>query len=118
MNPYGAPEITAKEAADRMSRGRLLLIDVREADEVSRSPLHITSIKHVPLSRLSEEQEQALGEILASGHDLSLAVISDHGVRSAQVTMWLRRKGWHRAVNVRGGAVAWQKEVRVPSSLH
>ena len=117
MNPYGAPEITAKEAAERAARGRLLLIDVREEEEVVGSLLQIPGILRVPLSRLSEEQEAALGDI-QQNYEQSLAVLSDHGVRSAQVTMWLRRKGWHNAVNIRGGAVAWMREVRTGGVAH
>ncbi|MCA9782490.1 MAG: rhodanese-like domain-containing protein [Calditrichaeota bacterium] len=111
MNPYGAPEITATEAADLIAEGALLLMDVREDDEMDGARLMAPTTVHVALSRLSTDQESALGPEFRN-KETRIAVISDHGVRSAQVTMWLRRKGWRHTVNVRGGYQAWQREVK------
>jgi rhodanese-related sulfurtransferase len=117
MNPYGAPEINASEAADLIAEGSLILMDVREDEELVGTRVTIPATVHVALSRLSAEQEAALGPEFRN-KEARIAVISDHGVRSAQVTMWLRRKGWRHTVNVRGGFQAWQREVKGRVDTH
>ena len=40
-----------------------------------------------------------------------LLVICHHGVRSMNVTVWLRNQGFEQAQSVRGGIDAWSREV-------
>ena len=40
-----------------------------------------------------------------------LVVVCHHGVRSMNVTAWLRRQGFEKAQSLRGGIDAWSVEV-------
>jgi rhodanese-related sulfurtransferase len=43
--------------------------------------------------------------------DERLVVVCHHGVRSMNVTTWLRRQGFEKAQSLRGGIDAWSVEV-------
>lgn len=76
----------------------LVILDVRAPQEIE-----LCSIEHsleIPLSELPDR----INEIPC---DRPLAVLCHHGVRSLQATMWLRGRGYDRAMNVAGGIDAW-----------
>ena len=43
--------------------------------------------------------------------DERLLVICHHGMRSLNVTVWMRNQGFEQAQSVRGGIEAWSREV-------
>jgi len=40
-----------------------------------------------------------------------IVVFCHKGVRSAQVTMWLKQQGWTNVLSMAGGIDAWAKQV-------
>jgi rhodanese-related sulfurtransferase len=57
-----------------------------------------------------------MGEVATRAHkeldfEERLVVVCHHGVRSMNVTAWLRRQGFEKAQSLRGGIDAWSVEV-------
>lgn len=110
-NPYGAPEIGVRDVAVQLQADApFVLLDVREADEVSSVQIADDRIVHVPLSKLAREQTRAL-PAAAQDKDAAIVVYCHHGVRSAQVTVWLQQQGWSNVVSMDGGIDAWARQV-------
>ncbi len=110
-NPYGAPEISARDLeARRLTAEPLVWIDVREPWEVRRVAVKDARIVNVRLDHLAEFGPDALPE---AAHDklATIVVQCHHGVRSAQVCAWLRGRGWTNVLSLAGGVAAWAGEV-------
>ena len=96
-------EIEPAELKRRMDRGdELSILDVREPEEVAIAAFPRAT--HVPMgdipSRLTELDP-----------DAQWVVVCHHGIRSAQVAMYLARMGFERISNLSGGIDAWSLEV-------
>ncbi|MGA3046103.1 MAG: rhodanese-like domain-containing protein [Terracidiphilus sp.] len=96
-------EISPVEAAALLAEGKARLIDVREPWEFATS-------------RVTGSVEMPMGDVPARAHqeldpDERLMVMCHHGVRSMNVTVWLRNQGFEQAQSVRGGIDAWSAEV-------
>ena len=85
----------------RLDRGEsVLILDVREPFEIALAPF--PGATHIPMgdipSRLTELDP-----------DLETVVVCHHGVRSAQVAMYLARSGFERVLNLSGGIDLWSE---------
>ncbi len=110
-NPYAAPEVTVQEVHRQLKAGEpLVLLDVREPGELSRAALPYPQVALAPLSRLSVYQLEGLPPA-ALDQAAAIVVFCHHGVRSAQVTMWLRQQGWTNVTSMAGGINAWAREI-------
>ncbi len=78
------------------------VLDVREPWEVAICALDHSL--HIPMRQLPTRLAEVPG-------DRTLVVMCHHGARSAQVTAWLRSRGFDRAVNLAGGIAAWADRV-------
>lgn len=95
--------IEAKELGARLRGGeRLRLIDVREPHEWEIA--HIEGAELVPLASLPEHLHD-----FDSAEDM--VVVCKSGSRSAQAVDLLRRAGFRKVKNLRGGINAWAREV-------
>ncbi|HKN02248.1 MAG TPA: rhodanese-like domain-containing protein [Candidatus Binataceae bacterium] len=95
----GIDEIGPVDLKVRLDSGdQVFILDVREAEEVAFAPFPNAS--HIPMgdipSRLTELDP-----------DRETVVVCHHGVRSAQVAMYLARMGFERVINLSGGIDAW-----------
>ena len=96
------PEMTPVELRDRKSSGeKIFLVDVREPHEYQICNLDGYLI---PLGDLPRRVQ----EIDASG---TVVVHCRSGVRSAQAVDFLRKAGFSRVWNLKGGILAWSDEV-------
>lgn len=79
-----------------------VILDVREPWEVAACA--IDGSMHIPMrelpARLSEIPQDSL--VIALCH---------HGIRSLQVTEWLRRNGFSNVVNLTAGIDAWARQI-------
>lgn len=91
-------ELSAAEAAERLERGGVQVVDVREAAEYARG--HIAGARLIPLSQISERAFD-----LDPGAET--LVVCHVGQRSAKAADVLRASGFSRVYNLRGGMVAW-----------
>ena len=106
-NPFGVPEYSVQEVAEKRSRGDdFVLLDVREMMELRYANLG-DNVAVTPLSELAERQTEALPESIAKDKDVEIVVMCHHGNRSAQVTAWLRQQGWTNVYNMAGGIDAY-----------
>lgn len=95
------PEIDVAELKARMDAGASFqLLDVREAYELDICRLEAGSAVHIPLGDLAERT----GELSREGE---IVVFCRTGKRSAFAVEILRELGWEKAVNLRGGIMAW-----------
>lgn len=86
---------------DMKQHGGMVLVDVRNDQEVSRGV--IPGARHIPLHLLPARFEEI---------DRSLVVVfyCQSGARSAQAGAFLRGKGWQEVYNLAGGMNAWLRE--------
>ncbi len=86
----------------RLDRGEsVVILDVREPFEIALAPF--PGATHIPMgdipSRLTELDP-----------DRETVVVCHHGVRSAQVAVYLAQMGFERVLNLAGGIDAWSED--------
>jgi rhodanese-related sulfurtransferase len=96
-------EIEPAELKQRLDRGdALAVLDVREPEEVAIAALPGTV--HIPMNDIPAR----LAEL---DRDAEWVVMCHHGMRSAQVAMYLARMGFTRVANLSGGIEEWSLTV-------
>ena len=96
-------EISAVEAAQILREKGARLIDVREPWEFATT--RIEGSLPIPMGEVPTRAPKELDI------DERLVIVCHHGVRSMNVTAWLRRQGFEKAQSLRGGIDAWSMEV-------
>jgi rhodanese-related sulfurtransferase len=99
--PQSVPSVPVAQLPDGA-----VLLDVREPDEWVAG--HIAGAVHVPMNTVPSRLAHAPDSLPA---DAPIVVICRVGARSAQVTAWLRSRGYD-AVNLDGGMLAWTRAGR------
>jgi rhodanese-related sulfurtransferase len=87
---------------DDASRGRPLLLDVREPWE--REICRLPESLHVPMNAVPVRT----GEL---DRDADTVVVCHHGSRSFHVAHYLESRGFARVYNLQGGVDAWARTV-------
>jgi adenylyltransferase/sulfurtransferase len=99
------PEIDVHELKSRVDGGeRFQLVDVRKPYEWLVCNLSEQGARLIPLDELS-------GRLDELEQDEELIVMCRSGARSARVTAFLREQGFANAVNLRGGILAWARQI-------
>lgn len=96
-------EISPEQAAALLKEGKTRLIDVRESWEFEAARIEGSLL--MPMGDVPGRAHQELDP------DEHLVVLCHHGVRSINVTAWLRNQGFEQAQSLRGGIDAWSAEV-------
>jgi rhodanese-related sulfurtransferase len=97
-------EITPEEVKTKSDQGEAFtLLDVREPWEFETA--HLVGAKLLPMGDVPSRAHQ---ELDPEDH---IVVICHHGVRSMNVTAWLRQQGFEKAQSMRGGIDAWSRTV-------
>jgi rhodanese-related sulfurtransferase len=97
-------EIAPEDVKDKLDGGEVFaLVDVREPWEFETA--HIDGAKLMPMGDVPARAHQ---ELDPEDH---IVVICHHGVRSMNVTAWLRQQGFEKAQSMRGGIDAWSRRV-------
>ena len=94
-------EVDVLTAAEALKNGATLL-DVREPMELEFCKIH--GSLDIPMGQIQGQ----LSQIPKEGF---LLILCHHGMRSGQVTAFLRSQGYENAVNVAGGIEAWAQVV-------
>jgi rhodanese-related sulfurtransferase len=85
----------------RLDRGDdIFILDVREPYEIEIAAF--PGANHIPMNDIPAR----LGEL---DQELEIVVVCHHGVRSAQIAMYLARMGFQRVVNLSGGIDLWSE---------
>ena len=87
-----------------------LLLDVREPWEFDTA--HIDGAKLMPMGDVPSRAHQELDP------DAHIVVLCHHGVRSMNVTVWLRQQGFENVQSMRGGVDAWSRRVDAKVPLY
>lgn len=95
-------DITVEEAF-AISKENVLIIDVREPDELAELAYDVKNIKNIPLGEL----ESRLTEI---PKDKQVVVVCKRGGRSSQAYELLKEKGYINIANMEGGMEAWSEK--------
>ncbi|HZZ16516.1 MAG TPA: rhodanese-like domain-containing protein [Candidatus Sulfotelmatobacter sp.] len=97
-------EITPEEVKKKLDQGEeFALIDVREPWEFETA-----SMPRAKLLPMGDVPSRAHQELDPEDH---IVVICHHGVRSLNVTAWLRQQGFEKAQSMQGGIDAWSRRV-------
>ena len=97
----GLSEIDPIELKRRLNKGdKPLVLDVREPWEITTASIGGTL--NIPMGDIPSR----LAEL---NPDRETIVMCHHGVRSAQVAMYLARNGFQRVLNLAGGIDAWSE---------
>jgi len=96
--------ISVDQLKARLDGGESIhLLDVREPWEFATT--NIEGSVPMPMGDVPARAHQELDP------DERLVVICHHGMRSMNVTVWLRGQGFEQAQSLRGGIDAWSQEV-------
>lgn len=97
-------EITPEEVKAKLDqRQTSTLLDVREPWEFETA--NISGATLMPMREVPSRAHQELNP-----RD-EIVVLCHHGVRSMNVTVWLRQQGFEKAQSMRGGIDAWSRHV-------
>ena len=97
-------EITPEEVKSKLNAGEpFTLLDVREPWEFNTA--RIDGTKLIPMGDVPSRAHQELDP------EEHIVVVCHHGVRSMNVTAWLRQQGFEKAQSMRGGIDAWSRQV-------
>ena len=97
-------QISTEDVKTALDRGdKLTLIDVREPWEVEISRLE--GARLIPMGDVPGRAHQELDP------DEHIVVFCHHGVRSLNVTNWLREQGFEKAQSIIGGIDRWSRTV-------
>jgi rhodanese-related sulfurtransferase len=97
-------EITPEEVKIKLDQGDgFTLLDVREPWEFETA--RMDGAKLLPMGDIPARAHQ---ELDPEDH---IVVVCHHGVRSMNVTAWLRQQGFEKAQSMRGGIDAWSRVV-------
>jgi len=96
-------EITPQELQQRQQCNEAIeLLDVREHWE--RQTASIEPSRHIPMSEIPA----CLQELDPERH---IVVYCHHGVRSLNVTDWLRKQGYEKVQSMAGGIDRWSVQI-------
>jgi rhodanese-related sulfurtransferase len=87
----------------RDAEQEIILLDVREPWEIDVA--RISGSKHIPMGDIPARFNQELDS------DNHIIVVCHHGVRSMNVTAWLRQQGFEKVQSLRGGIDRWSREI-------
>jgi rhodanese-related sulfurtransferase len=97
-------EISPEEVKAKLDAGEpFTLLDVREPWEFQTAS--IAGSKLMPMGEVPSRAHQELDP------EEPIVVVCHHGVRSMNVTVWLRQQGFEKAQSMRGGIDAWSRIV-------
>jgi rhodanese-related sulfurtransferase len=97
-------EITPEEVKAKLDQSEsFTLLDVREPWEVQTAA--IAGAKLIPMGDVPSRAHRELDP------DEHIVVVCHHGVRSMNVTVWLRQQGFESVQSMRGGIDAWSRSI-------
>ncbi|MGB8889934.1 MAG: rhodanese-like domain-containing protein [Candidatus Korobacteraceae bacterium] len=97
-------EIAVEELRSLLEgKSDVVVLDVREPWEFETAK--IASSRHIPMGDIPARFNQ---ELDPEDH---IVVVCHHGVRSMNVTAWLRQQGFEKVQSLRGGIDRWAREI-------
>jgi len=104
-------EISVQELDEKLKNGdKFAILDVREPWELDAARIKHEFVINIPLSLIGQKGELALPPELRSP-EAEVVVMCHHGVRSANVTIWMAQNGWKNASSLAGGIDAYARQI-------
>ncbi|OGM94857.1 hypothetical protein A2524_00160 [Candidatus Wolfebacteria bacterium RIFOXYD12_FULL_48_21] len=95
--------MNVQELREKLKSGeRIVLLDVRERDELKESP-KIESAVNIPMGGVSLEEEKG-----TFAKDIKIVTICRSGARSGMIARTLKQKGYD-VENLEGGMLEWER---------
>ena len=105
MSNGDVPEITVTELKSRLDAGDIpVLVDVREYYEADLADLPDVGQLRIPMAEIMERLEEMDPEA-------ELVIYCRSGARSDRAVRFLLRQGYAKVSNLKGGILAWGREV-------
>jgi rhodanese-related sulfurtransferase len=98
MPVKGITNISVQEAKDKFKDNNVQFIDVRTPGEYKAN--HRKPFKNIPLSNLASKTDSL-------DKEKEVVVICQSGMRSAKAAKILKKQGFQKINNVKGGMSAW-----------
>jgi rhodanese-related sulfurtransferase len=99
MPTKGVRNISTAELKNELKDKNKLFIDVRTPGEYKGN--HIREFKNIPLNLLAQKADKELTK------DKEVIVICQSGMRSGQASKILKKLGYTKVTNVKGGMNTW-----------
>jgi len=96
-------EITPEQLKSLRNDGSVTVLDVREPWEYDVAK--IAGSKHIAMGDIPSRFNQELDP------EEHIVVVCHHGVRSMNVTAWLRQQGFERVQSLQGGIDRWARQI-------
>ena len=103
MQEITGPDAVALAQAQPAGAVPLLLLDVREPWEFQTAKIDGATL--MPVGDVPSRAHQELDP------EQHIVVYCHHGVRSMNVTSWLRQQGFEEVQSLRGGIDRWSREI-------
>nr|WP_249115943.1 rhodanese-like domain-containing protein [Azoarcus sp. L1K30] len=101
-NQGNKSQLSPIEATSLINREDAIVIDVREQTEFSKG--HIPNARHIPLGDLGRRSAD-----LEKFKDRPIILCCATGARSASALATLKKAGFDKLYNLRGGIIEWEK---------
>ena len=98
----GADSVGTLEATRLMNQPGALVLDVREPAEFAAG--HLPHARHIPLGQLAGRVEE-----IAKFKDKPVIVTCRSGARSGSACRTLKKAGFSKVYNLKGGVPAWEQ---------
>jgi len=99
MPVKGITNLSVQETKDKLKDRQVQFVDVRTPGEYKAN--HQKPFKNIPLSNLPNK-------IDALDKDKDIVIICQSGMRSAKAAKLLKKQGFQKLYNVKGGMNAWR----------
>jgi rhodanese-related sulfurtransferase len=97
-------EISPEELRVLLEQGSdVVVLDVRESWELQTASM--SHHEHIPMGEIPARFNAELDR------NTHIVVVCHHGVRSMNVTTWLRQQGYEKVQSLRGGIDQWARQI-------
>jgi rhodanese-related sulfurtransferase len=105
------PEISVQELAEKLrSESNFVLLDVREAWETNLARINDSRTVFLPMSQIARERKEAFPAELRDPQ-AEFVVLCHHGIRSTDVTRWMKQQGWQSVCSLSGGIADYAESI-------
>ena len=102
MKPIKSIEISSTVAHRKAIEG-ILLVDVREKDEVNQLAFDVPNISNIPLTEFENRYKEL-------PKDKELIIVCRGGIRSLRAALFLMANGFTKILNMQNGIMGWSKD--------
>ena len=100
-------QLSPKDAFLLLQQDSVVIIDVREKDELAIISYDVDSIVHIPLSDFENIFETQSNDF---SKNTKLIIACRSGRRSQKIAKVLQKKGYLFVYNLKGGIIEWEKQ--------